>query len=672
MRIKTDLSRESRRMDDVWITMRDGARLAATIWLPIDAEADPVPAVFECDPYRKNDFNGLRDARHRYLAGHGYASVQVDLRGSGDSDGILYDEYLPQEQEDAVEVIAWIAAQPWCTGKVGMSGVSWSGFNSLQVAARRPPALAAIITMCSADDRYADDVHYMGGCMLANEVLGWASTMLSYGARPPLPEVVGDRWREMWLERLERTPPYVEAWVGHQRRDGYWKQGSVCEDYSAITVPVYAVGGWADGYTNAIPRLVENLPGIRKGLIGPWPHGYPQVARVGPAIGFLQETLRWWDRWLKGVENGIENEPILRVWMQDAIAPAATQVERPGRWLVEPSWPSPNVHMVTYALNTGGGLDLDRRAESRVEHRGPLVTALDGGIWCPYGAPADFPGDQRATDGMSLTFTSAPLETRTEVLGYPEVSLALDADRPTAQVAVRLCDVAPDGASTLISYGLLNLTHRDGHEQVEPLEPGRRYDVVVRLNAIAYAVPPGHRLRIGVSPSYWPLVWPSPELVTLGVLTGASSLRLPVRPLIPGEPEPAPFDEPESLDQAPPERVRTGGGSTTIKKDVVSGQVELRWARNMGVVRLASRGLDLGAKDLDLFTITEGDPLSVVLRSERTASLTRGGWRIRVETVSTMTGDAEAFLVTNAVEAYEGETRVFTRSWTRRIPRDGI
>ncbi len=652
--------------------MPDGARLAATIWLPVDADADPVPAVLECEPYRKNDFSGMFDARHRYLAGHGYASVKMDLRGSGDSDGILYDEYLPQEQEDAVTAIAWIAAQPWCTGKVGMWGVSWSGFNSLQVAARRPPALAAIITLCSTDDRYADDVHYMGGCLVANEVLGWAATMLSYGARPPLPEVVGDRWREIWLDRLDRTPPYAEAWVGHQLRDDYWKQGSVCEDYAAITCPVYAVGGWADGYTNAIPRLIEHLPGIRKGLIGPWPHGFPHVARVGPAIGFLQEAVRWWDRWLKGVENGIEREPILRVWMQEAIAPAATQAVRPGRWLVEPSWPSPNVDPITYALNAGGRLDREPRAESRVTQAGPQATALDGGIWCPYGAPGDFPGDQRATDGMSLTFTSAPLGTRAEILGVPEVALAVDADRAQAQVAVRLCDVAPDGASTLISVGVLNLTHRESHEHPDALEPGRRYGVVVRLNAIAYAVPPGHRLRVGISPSYWPMIWPAPEVVTLGVYAGASTLRLPVRRPIAGEPEPPPFDEPESLEQAQPERLRTGGGATTVTKEIVSGRIELRWQRDMGTILLASRGLELSAKDLDLFSISDGEPLSIVLRSERMASLARPGWRVRVETVSTMTGDAHAFHLTNAVEAYEDDIRIFTRSWTRAIPRDNV
>ncbi len=658
-------------MDDVWIPMSDGSRLAATIWLPVDADERPVPAIFEAEPYRKNDFSGLWDARHRYMAGHGYASVKVDLRGSGDSDGILYDEYLPQEQEDAVEVIAWLARQPWCDGGVGMWGISWSGFNALQVAARHPPALKAIITLCSTDDRYADDVHYMGGCLLASDMLAWASTMLAFNAQPPLPDVVGDRWRQMWLERLERTPPYVEAWVGHQRRDEYWKQGSVCEDYRAISCPVYAVGGWADGYTNAIPRLIELLPGVRKGLIGPWAHGFPHVVEPGPQVGFLQECLRWWDRWLKGIENGIEDEPVLRTWMEDAIPPSPTQPVRPGRWLVEPSWPSPNVETLPYTLNADGLAEV-AGTQVLLEQRGPLATALEGGMWCPYGGPANFAGDQRAADGMSLTFTSAPLDDPLEILGYPEVRLAIQSDRPQASVAVRLCDVAPDGASTLISVGLLNLTHRDSHERIEPLVPGQRYEVVVRLNVIGYAVSAGHRLRVAVSPNYWPWVWPSPEPVTLGVFAGASELRLPVRRAPAGEPEPARFDEPESLEQTQPERVRTGYRHETIRTDRETNLVEMRRERSMGIVRMSSRGIDLEASDVDVYSITEGDPLTARLRAERTMGLSGSGWSTRVETVSTLSSDATAFHLTNQVEAYEGATRIFTKSWTRDIPRDGV
>ena len=266
MGVRTDFPRRVRTIDHAWIPMSDGTRLAARMWLPEDAEDDPVPAILEYIPYRKGDAFAKRDTHHHpYFAGHGYAAVRVDLRGSGDSDGIMLDEYLPLEQQDGVEVIAWLAEQPWCTGKVGMIGISWGGFNGLQVAARRPPALGAVISMCASDDRYSDDVHYVGGCVLGVDMLAWAATMLTLCAMPPDPAAVGESWRQTWMERMERTPSMVEAWLTHQRRDEFWRQGSVCEEYSAIEAPVYAVGGWADGYSNAVPRLIEGLPGPEEG-----------------------------------------------------------------------------------------------------------------------------------------------------------------------------------------------------------------------------------------------------------------------------------------------------------------------------------------------------------------------------------------------------------------------
>ncbi|NTV04690.1 CocE/NonD family hydrolase, partial [bacterium] len=224
----------------VWIPMRDGTRLAARVWLPADAESDSVPGILEAVPYRLSDGMATRDVLiHPYWAARGYACVRVDLRGSGESDGVLEDEYHPQEQEDLLEVIAWIAAQPWCTGAVGMTGISWGGFNSLQLAARRPPALKAIITLMSTDDRYADDVHYKGGCVLATDLLHWSTCMLHWQCQPPHEAAVGERWRELWERRLEANEPWIHTWLAHQRRDAYWKHGSVCEDYAAIEIPVY-------------------------------------------------------------------------------------------------------------------------------------------------------------------------------------------------------------------------------------------------------------------------------------------------------------------------------------------------------------------------------------------------------------------------------------------------
>ena len=271
--------------------MADGIRLAARIWMPEDATTHPVPAILEYIPYRKRDSTRVRDAlMHPYFAGHGYACVRADLRGSGDSEGLLQDEYLQQELDDGIEILRWLSRQPWCNGDVGMIGISWGGFNGLQIAALRPPPLKAVISVCSTDNRYSDDIHHMGGCLLGDN-LSWASTMFAYNSCPPDPDVVGEQWRQMWLQRLQGSSLWLDTWLRHQRRDSYWRHGSICENYAAITCPVYAISGWADGYSNTVFRLLTHLQVPRKGLIGPWGHKYPHIGVPGPAIGFLQEAI---------------------------------------------------------------------------------------------------------------------------------------------------------------------------------------------------------------------------------------------------------------------------------------------------------------------------------------------------------------------------------------------
>jgi uncharacterized protein len=671
VRVKTDFPRRVAEVKPFWIPLSDGTRLSAGVWLPDDAEDDPVPAILEYIPYRRADWTWARDEPiHRYFAGHGYASVRVDLRGSGDSDGLLIDEYLKQEQDDALEVLRWIGEQPWCTGRVGMFGISWGGFNGLQVAARRPPELGAVITLMSTDDRYSDDVHYVGGSVLAVDMLPWSSLMYVWNGTPPDLGNRADDWRETWLRRLRETPPYVEAWLSHQRRDEYWQHGSVCEDYSAIECPVYAIGGWVDGYTDAVFRLLEGLPGVRKGLVGPWGHGFPHDAQPGPQIGFLQECVRWWDRWLKDERNEIDEEPQLRVWMQEPVRASAQAAARPGRWVAEDGWPA-QAEARVLALRADGVLGGEAGDERELAILGSQLCGLDSGLWCPYGDAADQPTDQRMDDGLSLSFTSEPLEEPFEILGFPKARLVVSADRPAALVCVRLCDVAPDGTSTLVTRGVMNLAHRDSHLEPSPLEPGRRSEVAVRLNAAAHRFPAGHRLRVGISPTYWPWLWPSPEPVTLTVVAGASSLELPVRePRASDEGLPA-FGEPEAAAQLPVDEREPGSATRRVERDFVTGEAVLTYEFGGGR-RVLPSGVELADWTRETFTIREGEPLSARVRCEERVELAREGVRAVVETDSEMWSDAESFHVLNRLRATENGEVVHEAERPFTVPRDHV
>ncbi len=610
MDIVTQFPRQLREIENLFITLSDGCRLAARIWLPADAERNPVPAILEYLPYRKRDGTAERDhLTHPYFAGNGYACIRVDMRGSGESDGLLDDEYLKQEQDDCLEVLKWIAAQPWCTGSIGMIGISWGGFNGLQVAARRPAELKAVISLCSTDDRYADDIHFMGGCLL-NDNLQWASVMLGYMSRTPDKALLGEAWREVWLKRLNHQPLLVAHWLRHQRRDELWKHGSICEDWSAITCPVYLVGGWADGYSNTISRMLAHLQCPKKGLIGPWAHKYPHFAKPGPQIGFLQESLRWWDKWLKGIETGIMDEPEYRVWMEEPERPLAYYDERPGRWVAEPQWPSPNIEVRTLALNAGGRLAEKPEAESLAETLSPQSVGEGCGAWCGFGIGPERPLDQRVDDGRSLCFDSEPLPARLEIMGAPQVTLELSVDRPAAFVAVRLNEIAPDGAVTRITYGLLNLTHRDSHEHPTALVPGERYRVTVVLNDIAHGFAAGNRIRVAVSTSYWPLVWPSPEPVTLKIFTGASRLELPVREPRGEDAKLRPFAASEGAEPLAKTYHRPSKGRRWIERDIGAGISTYCIEEDMGRSTIEHIGLETDFVQRESYRIRDDDPLS--------------------------------------------------------------
>ena len=525
--------------------MRDGCRLSARIWLPEDAESHPVPAILEHLPYRKRDGTVARDSlNHPWFARHGYACLRVDMRGNGDSQGLMSDEYTQQEWTDACDVINWAIKQPWCTGNVGMLGISWGGFNALQVAALQPVGLKAIVTCCSSVDRFADDIHFKGGCLLG-ENIGWAANMLSYSSRPPDPMLVGDSWRSLWLERLENIPFLATEWTSRQRRDEYWKHGSVCEDYSTVSAAVLSIGGWHDGYRNTVSHLVENLQSPVQGIVGPWIHKYPHCAAPAPRIGFLQVALRWWDHWLKGIENGVESDPAYRAYLMDSIAPAPWYDERPGRWIAEQQWPSPSITQQLFigcnndtdttfdasaAASSGSGSGSGSGKETHQNNRlvsgcaknsenknerllnvninSPSHCGSSTGEYFPFTFGPELPDDQQHDDALSVCFDSEFLTTSMDVVGAPLLDISCHANKPLALLALRLCDVHPDGSSTLITIGLLNLAHASSSEHPVLLKPGTTITTRISLDQVAYKVPAGHRMRVAVSTGYWPFVWP--------------------------------------------------------------------------------------------------------------------------------------------------------------------
>lgn len=660
-------------IENQWIPMKDGVRLAARIWLPEEAEKSPVPTILEYIPYRKRDHTRNRDTINNvYFAGHGYACIRVDIRGSGDSEGVIEDEYLPSEQEDGLEILRWIAAQPWSDGKVGMIGISWGGFNGLQIAALNPPELKAIVSVCSTDDRYADDVHYMGGCLLGDN-LSWASVMFSRTSLPPDPEIVGEKWRDMWLERLDGSGLWLDKWLQHQRRDEFWKHGSICEDFSTVTCPILAVSGWADGYSNAVFRLVEGLSSPCKGLIGPWSHKYPHQGEPGPAIGFLQECLRWWDRWLKDEETGVENDPDLRVWMQDSIEPRASYETRPGRWVAEQNWPAEHIEKQTFSLAPRQLLPGNAEVEPvTLDTQSPLILGLYAGKWCSYAAPPDLPGDQRSEDGGALIFESEPLEQDLEILGAAEAELELSVDKPVAMIALRLSDVAPEGPAARVTYGILNLTHRESHEYPEYLEPGKRYTIRVRMNEIAQLFPKGNRIRLSVSTSYWPLAWTPPELVRMTLYSEGCSFSLPVRTKQTSDENIRPFEEPEAASPIEETLIKPPDYHWHVIRDLDSDVSTLEVVNDRGEHRIEEIDLNVRNRVTEHYTICGDDTESAEGRTYCKHRFKRGDWETTTITRTKLTSTVDQFHIHATLDAYEGDKRIFSRNWDLSIDRDFV
>jgi putative CocE/NonD family hydrolase len=655
-------------LENVYIALKDGRNLSARIWLPDDTDASPVPAILEFLPYRKRDGTAQRDeSNYPVFARAGYAGVRVDISGTGESDGEYDDEYSPQEHADALEVIHWIASQDWCDGNLGMMGISWGGFNSLQLAALRPAPLKAVIAIGTTVDRYNDDIHYKNGCHLYSN-FSWSSTMLCYASRPPDPLLVGEQWRAMWLKRLKTQPFPLEAWLSHQRRDEYWKHGSICEDYEAITIPSLVISGWGDGYVNAPTAMAENSMSVCRAVNGPWIHKYPHFAWPRPRMDFHEEAIRWWDRWLKGEENGVEKTPAYRAYISQSVRPGGYRSHEPGRWVAENQWPSASIKVKKYFLGRDRTLCGDAGEGGHLT----ICTPQDCGIACgevfTLKPDSELAGDQRIDDAGSLVFETPILESAVEILGRPALSLRVAVDRPMANLAVRLIDVHPDGSSFRVSWGVLNLSHRTSNEYPSPMTPGQFEEISIDLNECGYHFAPGHRIRVSLSTAYWPMIVPPPEVVTATVeLAGSSFLSLPIRPggdLIQ-------LREPSNPDPLP--QYRCHGEPSyrrTVEKDLHGNCTHFRVFDDTGDYETAGHGMRIRHTHEECWSISPDDPTSYHATSTYICYMQRGDWNIKTVSESSMQCDTEDYRIRASIVAWEGDEKINSRNWDRTLSRD--
>jgi predicted acyl esterase len=641
-----------------WIPMEDGVRLAVTLFLPESGE--PAPVVLEALPYRKDDATAsYRPEYERLCEEYGYAVARVDLRGTGSSEGTATDEYPASEQADLCQVIEWLAGQPWSTGAVGMYGTSYSGFNSLQVAAERPPALKAIIAIYASDDRYTDDVHYTGGTLKLLDLVDYPLYMVALNALPPVPAVAGPGWRERWRERVEGLEPWLLRWLEEQADGPYWRQGSLRPDYERIACPTMLVAGWADGYRNATFRVLERLRAPARLLFGPWSHMATDTSRPGPRIDLVPEMVRWWDRWLRGERNGVDQEPPVTVFVRHSSRPAPDLDEQPGTWRDEPAWPPDRA--TTRTLPLSGAAPAEGGAD-RLEVRPDVGSTA--WISCAGHLPFGQPDDQRTDDAYSLTY-DWELDQELEILGHPRLVVRVGASAPVAFLSAKLCDVFPDGTSALVARGFLNLTQRRSRTEPEPMRPGVTETVGLELDATSWVFPAGHRLRLSLAGSDWPNLVPPPGPVTLTVERDGSALTLPV---LEG-PSPSP---PPSLPRPRPPAKADGGDDDPpvgwrVVRDVLGHRTEAE--------------IDHGGRTElpDGAALTERYQGTVGAALDRPGlAWARGSAAYRIEwpeaTVTTTARlhleiGADAFEVQLDLEAREGGEVRWTRSWHRRIPR---
>lgn len=658
---------------NVRIPMADGVTLAADLHFPQPALeggkfAAKFPAIIEYTPYHKNNniAYGPRATRYPYFASHGYVFVNVDVRGTGDSEGFNSSASSPEEIADNLEVIRWCAKQPWCDGSVGMIGISYTAGVCYDAARKAPPELKAVI-LCQMCSDWFSGMACPGGSPRPFGYENWAPLMAAYNFAPPNPDLVGAQWTEIWNQRLENSRPWCQFQVEHLRDGIEWESRLLRNDIEKVRAATFLIGGWCDYYPDDFLRVFSRLKCPKRIMVGPWTHNYPENAWPQPRINDRYECLRWFDKYLKGIDTDaarpVYREPPVTLFVGEFTPPEALRRQDNGRFQNEEQWPPVHVSGVPAFLSDEGRLKDDSSAAAQLDSLGyrPDVGIAAGryaiGQMLPGWGMAD---DQRIDEGLSLLYSSQPItDDSLEIIGAPVANLWLSSTAEVAFVSVKLCDVAPDGTSFLVTKGVLNLTHRDSSTNPEPLVAGDVYEVQVPLLATAHRFRRGHRLRLMIAAADFLNEWPTPTPHTLSIHRGGatpSQLILPVagkrNPALP-EPQFLPSDFPP----LPPDQIPTPDYS--VRRDLIkqTATVEIRTQSGIGVNR-------------SQYTINIRKPAEAVIKSEYDYTLDRPGQAIFVQSQVVTRSDELAFHQLVEVNITVNGKPHWSKSWTTSVPRE--
>jgi uncharacterized protein len=641
--------------------MKDGIRLAATLYMPDGAKTgEKFPALLEYLPYRKDDGTAAGDyPKHAYFARRGYVGVRVDIRGFGASEGVPPErEYSEQEQVDGEQIIAWLAHQPWSNGNVGMFGISWGGFNSLQMAMRHPPALKAILAVDATAELFHDDVHYIDGMAHIDEfelnmdmAEGWVGAP-DYNLDE---KVLGPRFD---------SPPWSLLCLKHQHDGPFWRER--VRPLSAITIPSFLIGGLLDGYRDNIPDMLMQAKSPVKAIVGPWNHTFPNDAVPGPRIEWRDQAVRWFDHWLKGRDTGVEHDPRLVIYMQGWHPPDPNLQEIPGEWRREDSWPPPNAKPTTFFLQPNHTMADSAAAPDKHELKYIPSIGVEAGFWW-----GELLSDPRPVDAFSLVYDSAPLTDAVAILGRPHALLLSSSTAKLADWFARLSDVAPDGTVTQITGAGLNGALRESMTNPSDLEPGKVYPLDIEMHLTSWVFPKGHRIRVAISNALWPMVLPTPYAMTTTLELGGGSgsrLVLPVVPVHAATAAPV-FSPPEPSEERAD--IKNEGfpwpGEWTVERDEARQKTTVHWKGKDGYEYPWGKQVDLESLR---YEADDAHPETSTVRGEAESTFKLKGRTLVWRGHLLVTTDAGNFYYSYTRELLKDGRMIKTRTWRETIPRD--